>query len=64
MYGCGKIIDREEYSYHPTKDYVDLVKYYVTGPGEMLTKDFIKRFNEQGDIIEKEFIPNNPEQNM
>jgi len=59
-----KIIDTEEYSYHPTKDYVDLVKYYVTGPGEMLTKDFIKRFNEQGDIIEKEFIPNNPEQNM
>lgn len=64
MFGCGRIIDKEEYSYHPTKDYVDLVKYYVTGPGEMLTKNFIKKFNEQGDIIEKEFIPNNPEQDI
>ncbi|HSD06443.1 hypothetical protein [Flavobacterium sp.] len=66
MYGCGKIVDKEEYTYHPTKDYVETVKYYVTGPGEMSnpTQNFVETFNEQGDIIKKEFIPNNPKQKL
>jgi len=66
MYGCGEIVDKEEYIYHPTKDYVEKVKCYVTGPGEMSnpTKRFVKTYNEQGDIIEKEFIPNSPQQTL
>lgn len=66
MYGCGAIVAKEEYSYHPTKDYVETVKYYVTGPGEMSnpTKNFVKTFNENGDLIMKEFIPNYPEQDI
>ncbi len=55
MYGCGKIVVQEDYIYHPTKDYVEKVKFYVTGPGEMSnpTKRFIKTYNDQGDIIQK-----------
>lgn len=66
MYGCGAIVAKEEYSYHPTKDYVETVKYYITGPGEMSnpTKNFVKIFNENGDIIKTEFIPNYPEQDI
>lgn len=66
MYSCGKIVAKEEYSYHPTQDYVETVKYYVTGPGKIAnpTKNFIKKFNKQGDIIKKEFIPDSPEQNL
>lgn len=64
MYGCGKIVVQEDYIYHPTKDYVEKVKFYVTGPGEMSnpTKRFIKTYNEQGDIIQKEYVPDYPEQ--
>nr|WP_294779504.1 hypothetical protein [uncultured Flavobacterium sp.] len=66
MYGCEKIVAKEEYNYHSTKDYVEKVKYYVTGLGEISspTRNFLKTFNEQGDIIEKEFIPNYPEQTL
>lgn len=66
MYGCGEIVAEEEYNYHLTKDYVETVKYYVTGPGEMSnpTKKFVKTFNENGDLIKKEFIPNYPEQDI
>jgi hypothetical protein len=66
LYGCKKIVAKESYSYHPTKDYVEKVKCYVTGPGEMAnsTKNFIKTYNEEGDIIKKEFVPDNPEQNL
>ena len=64
FYGNGETISKEDYSYHPSKDYIEKVKYYVTGPGEMSnpTKNFIKTFNEQGDMISKEFIPDSPEQ--
>lgn len=64
MFGCGEIVAKQEYCYHPIKDYVETVKYYVTGSGEMSnpTKIYVKTFNEQGDIIKKEFIPNYPEQ--
>ena len=64
MYGCGRIVVQKDYSYHPTKDYVEKVKFYVTGPGEMSnpTKRFIKTYNEQGDIIKKEYVPDYPEQ--
>ena len=66
MFGCEEIVAREDYIYHPTKDYVETVKYYVTGPGEMSnpTKNFVKTFNENGDIIKTEFIPNYPEQDI
>jgi hypothetical protein len=66
MYGCEEIVAKEEYTYHPTKDYVEKVKCYVTGPGEMSnpTKRFVKTYNEQGDLIEKDFIPNSPQQTL
>lgn len=66
MYGCGKIVAKQEYIYNPTKDYVETVKYYVTGPGEISnpTKNYVKTFNEQGDMIKKEFIPNYPKQHI
>jgi hypothetical protein len=64
MYGCGKIVVQEDYSYHPTKDYVEKVKYYVTGPGDISnpTKRFVKTYNEQGEIIKKEYVLDYPEQ--
>lgn len=66
FYGHGQTIAKEDYIYHPTKDYTQKVKCYVTGPGGDInpTKNFIKTYNEQGDIIEKEFIPDYPEQNI
>jgi len=66
LYGCGKIVAKENYSYHPTKDYVEKVKCHITGPGELsnCTKNFVKTYNEQGNIIKKEFIPDSPEQNL
>lgn len=59
MYGCGEIVAQEDYVYHPTKDYVEKVKCYVTGPGsiENANEKFEKTYNEQGDIVKKEFIP-------
>lgn len=64
IYGCGKIVVQEDYIYHPTKDYVEKVKFYVTGPREMSnpTKRFVMTYNEQGDIIKKEYVPDYPEQ--
>ncbi|MDP5199039.1 hypothetical protein [Flavobacterium sp. DG2-3] len=66
MYGCEKIISKQEYTYHPTKDYVETVNYYVTGPGTISnpTSSFIKTFNEQGDMIKKEFILDYPKQTL
>lgn len=66
LYGCGKTVAREEYIYHPVKDYVEKVKYYLTGAGGISypTKNFENTYNEQGDIIQKEFIPDFPEQNL
>jgi len=59
MYGCEEIVAQEDYVYHPTKDYVEKVKCYVTGPGSIANanKKFEKTYNEQGDIVKKEFIP-------
>jgi hypothetical protein len=59
MYGCGEIVAQEDYVYHPTKDYVEKVKCYVTGPGSIANANekFEKTYNEQGDIVKKEFIP-------
>ncbi|WP_291144494.1 hypothetical protein [Flavobacterium sp. UBA7680] len=59
MYGNKKILAQEDYIYNATKDYVEKVKYYVTGKGEYFngTKNLIKTFNEHGDVIEKEFLP-------
>lgn len=66
MYGCGKVVAKEEYIYHPTKDYVEKVKCFVTGPGEISnpTKSFIKTCNEKGDLIKKELIPDNLNQTI
>ncbi|HSD06442.1 hypothetical protein [Flavobacterium sp.] len=59
MYSCGEIVAQEDYVYHPTKDYVEMVKCYVSGPGSIANANekFEKTYNEQGDIIKKEFIP-------
>lgn len=66
LFGEGQTIAKEDYIYHPIKDYIQKVKCYVTGPGEISnpTKNFVKTFNEQGDMIKKEFIPNSPQQNI
>lgn len=64
FYGEGQTISKEDYIYHATKDYVEKVKFYISGAGEISnpTKNFIKTYNEQGDLIEKEFILDFPEQ--
>jgi len=58
MYGNKKVLAQEDYIYHDIKDYVEKVKYYVTGKGEYFngTKNLIKTFNEHGDVSEKEFL--------
>ena len=66
FWGNNRIISSEDYEYHPVKEYIQKVKYYVTGPGEVSnpTNRYLETFNENGDIIEKEFILNFPEQNI
>lgn len=64
FWGNNEIIASQDFEYHSIKGYVQKVKCYVTGPGEIAnpTNRYIKTFNENGDIIEKEFILNFPEQ--
>lgn len=60
LYGCGKIVMQEDYTYHPTKDFVEQVVYYMDGRMStvfMPTKRFIKTYNEYGDVIENRFLP-------
>ncbi|MCF6132470.1 hypothetical protein [Flavobacterium wongokense] len=66
FWGNNGIISSEDYEYDPMKGYVQKVRYYITGPGEISnpTKRYVKTFNENGDIIEKEFIPDFPGQNI
>ena len=66
FWGNNRIISSEDYEYHPSKGSVQKVRCYVTGPGEISnpTKKFIKTYNENGDIIEKEFILDFPEQKI
>lgn len=66
MFGCGKVVTQEDYIYHPTQDYVETVKYYITGPGTISnpTTKYVITFNEQGDMIKKEFILDYPEQEL
>ncbi|SHL94484.1 hypothetical protein [Flavobacterium chilense] len=66
MFGCGKVVAQQDYSYNSIKDYVETVKYYVTGNGGIAnpTRNFVKTFNEQGDIIKREYIPDYPDQDI
>lgn len=66
FWGNNRIISSEDYEYHPSKGFVQKVRCYVTGPGEIAnpTNKYIKTYNENGDIIEKEFILNFPEQKI
>ena len=66
FWGNNRIIASEDYEYHPTKEYIQKIKYFVTGAGEIAnpTNRYVKTFNENGDIIEKEFILNFPEQKI
>lgn len=66
MYGCGKIVVQEDYSYHPTKDYVEKVRFYNADSGGFSndTKKSVKNYNEQGDIISNDYIPDYPDQRI
>lgn len=58
----GKTASIEEYVYNSTEDYVEKVKYYTADPIADNTRNIIRTFNKGGDEIEKEFIPEYPEQ--
>ena len=67
LYDCEEIAIQEDYSYHPIKDYVEKAKHYVAGLEGSIsnpTNKFVITFNEQGDMIKKEFIPNYPAQKI
>ena len=49
------------YYYHPTKDYVEKSENFYdvdSGINDFPTKQWVSYFNEQGDIIKREFILN------
>ncbi|MFC4479082.1 hypothetical protein [Flavobacterium chungangensis] len=58
----GNIASSEEYLYNSTEDYIEKVKYYSADKTRENTSNTIKTFNKGGDEIEKEFIPEYPEQ--
>ncbi|MBC7721637.1 MAG: hypothetical protein H7068_06395 [Pedobacter sp.] len=66
FWGNNRVISSEDYEYHPSKGFVQKVRCYVSGAGEIAnpTKKYIKTHNENGDIIEKEFILDFPEQKI
>lgn len=59
MYGCGGVIMQEDYTYNPDKDYVEKATYFVTGEGAFVhpAPRFTVTFNENGDILQKEYHP-------
>jgi hypothetical protein len=60
LYDCDEIASQEDYSYHTIQDYVEKIKYHVTGPEAKIsygTHNFERTFNEEGDMIKMEFIP-------
>lgn len=59
LYGCGKIVIQEDYTYHNTQDYIEKAAYFLNGTvgGLYPSPKFIKTFNENGDIIKKEYLP-------
>ena len=59
LYGCGKIVIQEDYNYHATQDYIETASYFLNGTvgGMYPSRKFIKTFNENGDIIKKEYLP-------
>lgn len=59
------LIGRSDYTYHPTKDYVEKVEnFYEYGLSilDFPTKRWISNYNEQGDIIKREFVMDSPDQ--
>lgn len=59
LYSGQKLLMQEKYYYHPTKDYVEKSVYYsVRNDFYSRRKKIIRYFNEYGDIIKKEFVPN------
>jgi hypothetical protein len=60
FYGCEKIVLQEDYVYNDTQDYVEQVTYFMNGrlAGFVLpTTRFVKRFNQYGDVVETNYIP-------
>jgi len=60
FYGCEKIVLQEDYVYNDTQDYIEQVTYFMNGrlAGFVLpTKRFVKRFNQYGDVVETNYIP-------
>lgn len=59
LYGCGKIVIQEDYNYHAKQDYIETAAYFLNGTvgGMYPSRKFIKTFNENGDIIKKEYLP-------
>lgn len=63
LVGSEKVVAMQDYAYHPTKDYVETVKCYASDR-ELTFKNnsrIVKTFNEQGDLIKIESIPDAPQ---
>ena len=61
------LIAHSDYTYHPTKDFVEKSKNYFeynigAAAWAYPTKRWVSHFNEQGDIIKREFTKDYPEQ--
>lgn len=62
MFGCKTTVSKEEYTYHPTQDYVETVKIYNKegSPATMGRRNIMKTFNEHGDVINIKALIDNP----
>lgn len=59
FFGCGDTLATQEFTYHPTKDYVTKMKRYVGGVGGdfQVTKNTVFHYDEYGSIIQRDYVP-------
>lgn len=64
FFGEGMLLGEEDYTYHPTKGYLMTKLKMVEGTAAFVneTQRFILTYNEYGDIIKRENLPDFPEQ--
>jgi len=58
---CGKVVESEEYTYHPVKVYITTLKRYIQNAtySRYPTNDMVAQYNEYGDIVEMHMIVKN-----
>lgn len=61
VFSCKKIVASEEYTYHPSENYITTLKRYIADPSlsSYPSKNMIAEYNEYGDITHMHFVIEN-----